>query len=121
VTFTLKAVKAEWASAGPDYFLKRQTLGRVTVHRPMKVSMYVYFKAARGTTTIDTTLQVVLLQRTQASFHRGHVVTPNMARHMQRYWSYFTPPWPGVYTLVGTVSFKGKHQQKAVVFTAWPP
>jgi hypothetical protein len=44
-----------------------------------------------------------------------------MAGHMQRYWSTFTPPWPGVYTLIGTVSFKGKHQQKAVVFTAWPP
>jgi hypothetical protein len=100
--------------------MKRHTLGKVTVHRPLKVSMYVYFKAATGTTTIDTTLQVVLLERTQATFRRSHVVTANMAGHMQRYWSTFTPPWPGVYTLTGTVSFKGKHQQKAVVFTAWP-
>lgn len=83
--------------------------------------MYVYFKTAIGHTTIDTTLRVVLLQRTQASFQRRHVVTPAMAGHLQRYWSTFTPAWPGVYVLTGTVSFKGKHQQKAVVFTAWPP
>jgi hypothetical protein len=83
--------------------------------------MYVYFKAAKGKPSIDTTLQVTLLERTQASIHKTQAVTPGMAGHMQRYWSTFTPPWPGVYTLIGTVSFKGKHQQKAVVFTAWPP